>query len=225
MRQRRLDDPERGVDVGLDRRVESLARQIENRPALLLPRRVADHDVEPAEAFDRLRHEALAEGFVAEVSGDRQSDPPGVLDQRDDLLRIGLLRRIVVDRDVRPFAGEGDGGRTAHAGIAAGNQRAPSGEPARAAIALLAVVRRRVHLAREAGPRLRLPPVGRLRVFRRRILQRLGRPPGRRRIGQGRRRGRREDEPGGAEDGTARERWVGGAHDRFSSMCGETSAR
>ena len=52
---------------------------------------------------------------------------PCVLDQRDDLARVRLLVGQVVDRDVRPFAGEGDRRGTPHPGIAAGDQRLAAG--------------------------------------------------------------------------------------------------
>src|SRR5205085_5519342 len=46
----------------------------------------------------------------------------------------------------------GDGGRTSHAGIAAGDQRLAAGESTGALIALFAVVRTGLHLARKTRP-------------------------------------------------------------------------
>ena len=98
----------------------------------------------------------LAERLVAQVAGDGHALAPLGLDQLDDLARIGLLVRQVVDRDVGALAGEGDGRGPAHAGIAAGDQRLAAGQPARAVIARLAMVGPRLHLAGETRPGLRL---------------------------------------------------------------------
>ena len=103
--------------------------------------------------------------LVAEVARDRQTDPALCLDQRDDLLRVGLFGREIIDRDVGAFARVGDGRGTAHAGIAAGDQRLSTREPAGAAVALLAMIGTWVHFARKARPGLRLPLVGRFGIF------------------------------------------------------------
>ena len=95
---------------------------------------------------------------------------PASLDQLDDLARVRLLGREVVDRDVGAFARIGDRRGAAHAGIAAGDQRLASGEAARAAVAGLAMIRPRVHLARQARPGLRLLLEGRLRIFGTRVI-------------------------------------------------------
>ena len=84
---------------------------------------VADQDVEPAEPFDRLRDQLLAEGLVAQVAGNGDAVAARLLDQLDDLLRVRLFGREIVDRDVRALARIGDRGGAAHAGIAAGDQR------------------------------------------------------------------------------------------------------
>jgi hypothetical protein len=52
MRQRRFDDPERSVDVGLHRRVEIFGRNVEDRVMGLLPSCVADKDIQTAEAIN-----------------------------------------------------------------------------------------------------------------------------------------------------------------------------
>lgn len=51
-----------------------------------------------------------------------------------------------------PSRAIGDRGRASHAGVAAGYERLPPREPSRATIGLLAVVGRRVHLARQSRP-------------------------------------------------------------------------
>ena len=122
----------------------------------LLPPGVVDEDVEPAEPLDRVGDEPAAEGRVAQVAGDGDRLASGGADQVDDLARVGLLGRVVVDRDVGPFAGIGDRRGAAHAEVAAGDQRLAPHQPAVADVARLAVVGARVHLRREAGPRLLL---------------------------------------------------------------------
>jgi hypothetical protein len=64
---------------------------------------------------------------------------------------VGLLVRKIVDRHVGAFTREGDGGGTTHSGVAARNERFSPEQAARAAIALFAVVRPRLHLAGETG--------------------------------------------------------------------------
>ena len=78
VRQRRLDDPERRIDVGLHRRVELLGRDVEDRRVRLLAAGVADQDVEAAEAADGSVDQLLAERLVAQVArnGQRRSAPP-----------------------------------------------------------------------------------------------------------------------------------------------------
>ena len=71
-------------------------------------------------------------------------------------LRVRLLGRQVAEGDVRPLAREGDRRRPADAAVAAGDERLAAGQPARPAVSFLAVVRRRIHLARQPGPRLLL---------------------------------------------------------------------
>ena len=70
VRQRRLDDPERCVDVGLHRPVELFGRDVLDRLVRLLTAGVADDDVEAAELTHRIGHQALAERFLAQVAGD-----------------------------------------------------------------------------------------------------------------------------------------------------------
>ena len=60
-------------------------------------------------------------------------------------------------------------------GRAAGDQSLPAGEPTRPAIGGLAVIRTRIHLARQARPWLFDERVGRLGIFTGRILHRLRR--------------------------------------------------
>src|SRR5439155_20749605 len=61
----------------------------------------------------------------------------------------------------------------AHAGIAAGDERLSSEQATGTFVALFAMIRARLHLARESRPRLRLFLERRLRIFLRRIFQLL----------------------------------------------------
>src|SRR3984957_664021 len=171
MRQRRLDDPEWRVNVRLHRRVEILGGNIEDRSAGLLAARVADKDIETAKTARRLLEEPLAESFVPNITGNRQRGSTFGFHELNDLAGVFLLRRQMVDRHVGALARKGDRGGATHPGIAAGDQSLSAGEPTRAAIGRLAVIRTRIHLARQPGPRLLLPAKRRLRVLGSRVLQ------------------------------------------------------
>ena len=63
----------------------------------LLPRGVADQDVEPAQPRDRVRDQLLAKSLVAQVAGQGKTLAPGPVDQRQHLPRIGVLGRKKID--------------------------------------------------------------------------------------------------------------------------------
>src|SRR5436309_3759357 len=151
MRQRRFYDPERRVDVGLHRRVEVFRRDVQNRLTRLLPARIADDDVETAEAAHGFLDQALAERLVPEVAGNWERFPAGLLDQCDHLTRIRLFGRKIVDRDIGAFAGVSNSRGTTHAGITAGDQRFASRQAAGAFVACLAVIGRGFTLAAWPG--------------------------------------------------------------------------
>ena len=77
----------------------------------------------------------------------------------------------IVDRHIGAFAGIGDGGGAAHAGIAAGDQRLAALEPAGTLVAGLAMVGRRLHFAGQARPGLLLLLERRLGIFVERIFK------------------------------------------------------
>ena len=54
MRQRRFNHPKGRIDVSLHRRVEIFARNIENRLACLLPRRIAHQNIQATELVHRI---------------------------------------------------------------------------------------------------------------------------------------------------------------------------
>ena len=113
----------------------------------LLSARVAHDDVEAAKPLT-----ASATSFWQNVSSRRS---PGIATPMRPSALISAMTSCasgssvgkVVDGDVRAFARVGDGSRASHAGIAAGDQRLASREPARAAITRLAVIRLGIHLA------------------------------------------------------------------------------
>ena len=151
MLKRSLGDPEHCIDIGLDRGVEGLGRQILQLVAELLAARVVDQDVQPAQALDRLCDQGLAEVLVPQVAGNGDGAATLGLDQGGDLVSVFLFVGQIVDRDIRPFAGIGDGGRRADAAVAASDQGALALQAPGAAIAVLAVVGQRVHPACQSG--------------------------------------------------------------------------
>ena len=69
----------------------------------LLSPRIADQNIQSAEAFDSPAHQLLAEVLVPNVA--RQCEPLALLrsDQFDDLLGIGFFRGKIVDGNVGSF--------------------------------------------------------------------------------------------------------------------------
>jgi hypothetical protein len=126
---------------------------------------VHDEDVEPAERLRRALGELAGVALVGDVARQGRGLAARVLDEGDDLVRVRLLAREIGNRHVGPLPREGDGDGPADPRIAPRDQRAAPREPPRTPVALLAVVRRRLELAREAGRGLRL-----LGKWRRRVL-------------------------------------------------------
>ncbi len=94
----------------------------------LLTPGIAHQDVETAERLHGLLNQTHAEGLLAQIAGNRDPCAPLGGDEFHDLPRVFFLVREIVDGHVRALPGEGDGGRAAHAGIAAGDQRLATGE-------------------------------------------------------------------------------------------------
>src|SRR5690606_28116457 len=105
---------------------------------------VVDENVEAAEGVDRATHQFLAELLILDVAGKQQRRAAGLLDPARGLSRVLLLIEIG-NRNVGALAGEGDGDSAADTGVAAGDERCATLEPARAAIGPFAVVGNRVH--------------------------------------------------------------------------------
>src|SRR3954454_7380776 len=172
MRQRRLDDPKWSVDVGLHRCVESFSRQLQQVLALLLTGCIRDHNVEASQSSDSLVDQLSAVLFLAKVAWNRDRFTALRLDELNYLLRVRFLRWVIADRNVSPFPRVGDGSRTSHARVASSNQGLSTRKAAGALIALLAMVRTRIHLAGQTWPRLRLARIRWFRILRRRINKR-----------------------------------------------------
>ena len=94
MGKRRLDDPERRIDVGLHGPVELLGRDIEDRIVSLLAARIADENVEAAKLLHRVADKLGAEGFIAKIARQGHAVASRILDQLDHFLRIRLFVRI-----------------------------------------------------------------------------------------------------------------------------------
>jgi len=79
MRQRRFDDPEGRIDIRLHRRVEILARDIEDRRPGLLPRRVADQDIQSTQTAHGIGHQLLAKASSRRSPGSAIALRPSAL--------------------------------------------------------------------------------------------------------------------------------------------------
>src|SRR6202034_2115695 len=154
-------------------RVKILGRNVEDRRLALLASRVADEDVQAAKTSNRLVDEAVAEGLVSNVAGNRQCGSTFGFHELDDFARILLFCRQMGDRHVGALARTSAPGGAAHAEISAGYQSLAATERARAAIGRLAVIRARIHPARQSGPGLLLPAKRRLPVVCSRVSKSL----------------------------------------------------
>ncbi|MNU41933.1 hypothetical protein D3C71_306840 [compost metagenome] len=165
-----LAKPVKRIEVGLQRRIEILGRDLRHRLAELLVTGVDDQDVQAAENLHHPRDHGRIPRFVPDVSGQGQGLHPGLLDQGDHLCGVRLLGRQIADGDICAFARIGDGGRPADAGIPARDQGPASFQTAMSDIAVLAMVGPRDHPAGQAGFSLRLTWKGRSGILVARIL-------------------------------------------------------
>jgi hypothetical protein len=95
----------------------------------LLTAGIAHQDIQTAEPGDCIRDKLLAEGLVANISGNCNRDPTFCLDERDDFAGIGFFGRKVIYCHINTFARVGNSGSAAHPGITSGNERLASSEP------------------------------------------------------------------------------------------------
>src|ERR1700761_1721540 len=103
-----------------------------------------------------LLNKFLAEGFITEISGNRESLAPGSLDQLNNFLSVLFLVGQIVNDHIRPFSREGNGSGPPDTRISTGDKCLPIRKAATPAIGFFAVVRLRLHLACFAGRALRL---------------------------------------------------------------------
>src|ERR1051325_3239164 len=129
MRKSGFYDPKRRIDVRLHRGIEIFGRNVQDRLTRLLPGGVANKNVKPAELVDCVSHEFVTKIFVAKVTGNRDRFRTRLFDERYDFVRVRLLSRKIIDRNIRAFAREGDGSGPSNPRVAAGDQRFPTGQP------------------------------------------------------------------------------------------------
>jgi hypothetical protein len=121
VRERRLHEPEHGVDVGLEGPVEQLGGDVGYAVHRHLVGRVVHQDVYVPELVDGVLDQELALGLVADVARHLDGLAAGLLDDASGLLGIGLLLREVGDHDVRALPGERERDRPPDSGVAAGD--------------------------------------------------------------------------------------------------------
>ena len=121
MAQRRLCDPERRIDVGFKGRVKIFRGQFFQRLTILLAACVIHQDVQPAQFSDGLFHQVLTKSFVPHIARKRDGIPSFRFNQGDHFRSVFFLFRQIVNGDICPFAGIGNGYRASDAGIAPGN--------------------------------------------------------------------------------------------------------
>ena len=115
-----LRHPEQRVEVGLERPVEVVGRDVRDRLATgpLVPG-VVDQDVEATELGGRARTAPRASSSFAQVGRHQDAPASGALDPLGGLVGVRLLLGQEDDRDVGVLAGERDRDRAADAGVAA----------------------------------------------------------------------------------------------------------
>ena len=89
----RLENPEHGIHVGLERGIELLGRDIQNGLLCDLSRRIAHHEIQAAELVRGRFDEAIAERLLSDIS--RQCNPfaSGTADELDHFGSVGLFGR------------------------------------------------------------------------------------------------------------------------------------
>ena len=170
MAQRRLRDPEGGIDVGFKRRVKIFGSQLFKGFTELLTTGVIDQNIQPAQLRDGFFDQILAEGFVPNVPRQRDGIPAFGFDQVDDLRGVFFLFRQVVNGHVCAFAGIGDGHCATDTRVTAGDQRFFTGQAAMPFVASFPVVGYRLHFGCQSRWRLWLFRERGLRVSVRTLL-------------------------------------------------------
>ena len=152
------------MDVDRERPFPERVVHLRNAGAALGHGSVVDQEVEAAERVHGGGDDvaALLGGF--DVAGQQEHPPAGLTHPFGGRLGVGLLLGQVRQGNVGALAGVGDGHRPADAGVAAGDQSPPAGQPTGAAVGALTMVGFGEHGDRAARERLRLRRERRLRV-------------------------------------------------------------
>ncbi len=156
MRQRGLAQPEQGIDVGLVGGIELLGGQLGDVLHRSLLAGHVDQDVETAEGLLGLAHQLGTEGFVLQVTGHADHLAPFGFHQLHHFLGVSLFLGQVVEHQIRPFTGIGNGSRPANSRIRTRDQRLAASQTTEALVAGLAMVGTRLHHLRQARCFLRL---------------------------------------------------------------------
>src|SRR3954468_1146844 len=147
--------PPRAVQVGLERAVPDLARDLLGRVDRRLRAGVVHEDVDPPELLDGLRDYSARLVLVLHVAAQRDRAPPLGLDEPGRVLRVVLLGQVG-DRHVGALLRERRADGAADARGPAGHERGLAVELAGAPVGPHLVLRLRLHLALVAGPLLLL---------------------------------------------------------------------
>src|SRR5581483_8259812 len=143
-----------------------------------LVRGVVDEDVDAAEGRDRLLDHVAAVRRIGQIAGKEHGSPPRLLEPARGLTRVVVLLEVG-DGDVGALACKRDRHSPPDPAVRARGKRPLPLEPPVAHIALLAVIRRRLHLVGATGRPLLLSQhlIGHGSVLPTRGLRKHARPP------------------------------------------------
>lgn len=79
MAQRRLGDPEGGINVGFKRRVKVFGGELFQRLPVLLTTRVIDQNIQATQLRDGFLDQILTEGFIPDIPGSAMALRPSAL--------------------------------------------------------------------------------------------------------------------------------------------------
>jgi hypothetical protein len=150
MRHGRLRQVEEGSDVGVERTVPVLVRNLLQRLVGHLIRRVAHQDVDAAQLLHRRRDEIAAMLGLGDIALDQTGLAARFLHVALDLFGVGVLAEVG-DQNVGTLTGVGDRHSPPDPGVRAGDHRDLALELSRALVAVLAAIRDGSHLALDAG--------------------------------------------------------------------------
>ena len=131
--------------VGAERALKLLGVEFGRILSFVLLGGVVDENVDAAEFLERALDRFPAEHLIADIAREQDRLTTFRFDQPSGFLRVLVFLQIE-DRDQRALARHRDGDRPADAGIAAGDDRLLSREPAAAFVTLFAVIGLGLHL-------------------------------------------------------------------------------